>query len=143
MCLCACTCIHTYTHTLLTRASLVAQTVKNVPAMQETQSSIPGLGRSPGGGKGNPLQYSCLENSMYRGTWWAIVHWVAKSCATITFSFTNAHKYFYIHVLKKKKKTCGSASGFSSIPLIHLFILHCIVKWSRSVVSDSLRPHAL
>ena len=41
--------------------SLVAQSVKNLPAMWETWVSIPGLGRSPGGGQGNPLQYSCLE----------------------------------------------------------------------------------
>ena len=39
---------------------------------------IPGSGRSPGGGNGNPLQYSCLENAMDRGTRWAIVHRVAK-----------------------------------------------------------------
>ena len=41
--------------------------------------SIPGLGRSPGGGHGNPLQYSCLENPMDRGAWRAAVHGVAKS----------------------------------------------------------------
>ena len=41
--------------------------------------SIPGLGRSPGEGNGNPLQYSCLEDSMSRGAWWALVHGVAKS----------------------------------------------------------------
>ena len=40
---------------------------------------IPGLGRSFGEGNGNPLQYSCLENSMDRGVWWAAVHGVAKS----------------------------------------------------------------
>ena len=40
---------------------------------------IPGSGRSPGGGHGNPLQYSCLENPMDRGAWWATVHRVAKS----------------------------------------------------------------
>ena len=40
---------------------------------------ICGLGRSPVEGKGNPLQYSCLENSMDRGAWWATVHGVAKS----------------------------------------------------------------
>ena len=40
--------------------------------------SIPGLGRSPGEGNGNPLQYSCLENSMDGGAWWATVHGVAK-----------------------------------------------------------------
>ena len=41
--------------------------------------SIPGSGRSPGGGYGNPLQYSCLENFTDRGAWWATVHRVAKS----------------------------------------------------------------
>ena len=40
---------------------------------------IPGSGRSPGGGHGNPLQYSCLENLMDRGAWWATVHQVTKS----------------------------------------------------------------
>ena len=40
---------------------------------------IPGSGRPPGEGNGNPLQYSCLENSMDRGAWWATVHGVAKS----------------------------------------------------------------
>ena len=41
--------------------------------------SIPGLRRSPGEGNGNPFQYSCLENPMDRGAWWATVHGVAKS----------------------------------------------------------------
>ena len=41
--------------------------------------SIPGLGRYPEGGYGNPLQYSCLENPMERRTWWATVHRVTKS----------------------------------------------------------------
>ena len=61
------------------RASLVAQTVKNPPAMQETRGSIPGWGRTPGEGNDNPLQYSCLENPMDRGGWQATVHGVAKS----------------------------------------------------------------
>ena len=39
--------------------------------------SIPGLGRSPGGRSGNPLQYSCLKNPMDRGAWWATAHGVA------------------------------------------------------------------
>ena len=41
--------------------------------------SVPGFGRSPGGGHGNTLQYSCLENPMDRGAWWATVHGVTKS----------------------------------------------------------------
>ena len=43
------------------------------------EGSIPGLGKSPGGGKGYPLQYSGLENSMDRGVWWATVHGLTKS----------------------------------------------------------------
>ena len=59
--------------------------VKDLPAVQETAcntgdgSSIPGLGRSPGEENGNPLQSSCLENSMDRGTWRATVHSIAES----------------------------------------------------------------
>ena len=53
---------------------LVAQIVKNLPAMWETWCSVSGLGRFPGEGNGNPLQYSCLENPMDRGAWQATVH---------------------------------------------------------------------
>jgi len=60
-------------------ASLVAQMVKNLPAMQEDPGAIPGLERSPGEGNGNPLQYSCLENPMDRGAWRATVLGVSKS----------------------------------------------------------------
>ena len=55
--------------------------VKNLPASAgdtRDASSIPGSGRSPGEGNGNPFQYSYLENSMDRGAWWAAVHGVAK-----------------------------------------------------------------
>ena len=58
-------------------ASLLAL-VENLPANTGDAGLIPGLGRSPGEGNGNPLQYSCLENSMDRGTWQATVHEVAK-----------------------------------------------------------------
>ena len=67
-------------------ASQVALVVKNLPANAgdiRDMGSIPGLGRCPGGGNGNPLQYSCLENPMENpmdgGAWWATVHGVAKS----------------------------------------------------------------
>ena len=53
--------------------------VKDLPAMWEDLGSIPGPGRSPVEGYGNPRQYSCLENSMDRGAWRAIVHAVSMS----------------------------------------------------------------
>ena len=60
-------------------ASQVALVVKNPPANAGDLGSFLGLGRSPGEGHSNPLQYSCLENPMDRGTWRAIVCGVAKS----------------------------------------------------------------
>ena len=59
--------------------------VKNLPTNAggaRDSGSIPGSGRSPGGGYDNPLQYSCLENPMDRGTWWVRVHGVAESDMT-------------------------------------------------------------
>ena len=61
--------------------------VKNLPANAEDLGSIPGLGRSPGGGYGNPLQYSCLENSMDRGAWQATVHGGAKCQTQLTICY--------------------------------------------------------
>ena len=56
--------------------------VKDLPANAADVGLIPGLGRSPGEGNGNPPQYSCLENPMDRGAWWVIVHVVAKESDT-------------------------------------------------------------
>ena len=65
-----------------TWASQVTLVVKNLPNNAEDKrdsGSIPGVGRCPGGGHGNPLQYSCLENPLVRGAWWATSHMVLKS----------------------------------------------------------------
>ena len=65
--------------------------VKNLPTTAggaRDSGSVPGSGRSPGGGCDNPLQYSCLENPMDRGTWWARVQRVTESAMT---EYT--HKY--------------------------------------------------
>ena len=89
--------LHTYTHTQkcvwswqnLNKLNelcnfLVAQTAYSVRDLR----SILGLGRSPGKGNGNPLLYSCLENPMDRGAWWATVYWVTKRL----HNWTTKHK---------------------------------------------------
>ena len=63
-------------------ASQLVLVIKNLPACAEATGGrgfSPGSERSPGGGNGNTLQYSCLKNPMDRGDWWATVHWVAES----------------------------------------------------------------
>ena len=73
--------------------SQVVLVVKNPPTSRgdiREVGLIPGSGRSPGGGNGNPLQYSCLENPMDRGAWWAMVHGVEKEVDT-TEQLTHTH----------------------------------------------------
>ena len=77
---------------------MVAQSVKNPPAMQETRVQY--LGQEDG----NPLPYSCLENPMDGGAWWAVVHGVAKSQTRLSdFTFT-----FHFHALEKEMATHSS-----------------------------------
>ena len=93
--------------------------VKNPLAKAGDVGSTPGSGRSPGEGNGNPLPYSCLENPMDRGAWWAIVHEVSKSWTIAiltelpnTFTFTyNGLNIFSI---------CGN--------LIYVFLKDCLTK---------------
>ena len=58
--------------------------VKNPPANAGDAGSIPGSGRFPGEGNGNPIQCPCLENRMDRGAWWAAVHGVTKSWTRVS-----------------------------------------------------------
>ena len=76
-------------HSLYTGTSLVAQSLEASACNAGDLSSIPVLGRSPGEGNGNPLQYSCLENPMDGGAWCAIVLGVAKSRTQLS-DFTSA-----------------------------------------------------
>ena len=77
----------------------MALVVKNPPASAGDagdSGSVPGLGRSPGGGHSNLLQYSCLENPMNRGVWWATVHRVTKSCTRLEGLSVRAYKILFI-----------------------------------------------
>ena len=103
--------------------------VKNAPALQEREGdtdSIPGSGRSPGGGQGNPFQDSFLENPMDRGAWWAMVHGVTKSWTQLkrlsTHAWKDQVKQNVIHIqmrkdylveFKKPSREDKSANGFS------------------------------
>ena len=76
--------------------SFSKEVVKNPPANAGNAGdvgSIPGRGRSSGGGHGNPLQYSFLENPMDRGTWQSIVHRVAKSRTWLEWLSMHTHKW--------------------------------------------------
>ena len=84
-------------------ASQVALVVKNLPANAgdiRDAGSIPGLGSSPGEGNGNPLQYSCQENPMDRGAWWATVHGVAKSLTQLKRLSTHSYAicFFFLNL---------------------------------------------
>ena len=94
--------IHSHIRIHVHMASQVVLVVKNLPVTAEDVrrdvGSIPRSGRSPGGGHGNPLQYSCLENPMDRGAWWTIVSRVPKSCIPLKrWYLVCMHAYIYIY----------------------------------------------
>ena len=78
----------------------MALVLKNLPAnagdIRDT-GLIPGSGRSPGGRHGNPVQYSCLENPLDRGTCWATIHRVTKNQSRLKQFSTQAHTHTHTH----------------------------------------------
>ena len=72
-----------------------------------------GLGRSPGGGNGNPLQYSCLKNSMDRGAWWATVHGVSKMTEQ-----RSAHTHYILIERRKGMLASAGALDYSVDPTL-------------------------
>ena len=102
----------------------VALVVKNLPASagdaRDTGCSIPGSGRSPREGHSNPLQYSCLENPMNRGAWWASVHRDAKSQTQLSQTQFSTHVSIKLSqvvlVLKNLPANAGDIRDESVIP---------------------------
>ena len=118
--------------------------LKNLPAKAgdlRDVGSIPGLGRSPGVGNGNPLQYSCLENSMDRGTWWVTIHEVPKSQTWLSYwaplgTWTHIWPYMLIPH-KPGRKINPLLVEFSRLSTevkiitqtLGVIILHCTVRF--------------
>ena len=100
--------------------------VKNFPANvgdAGDAGSVPGLGRSSGGGNGNPLQYSCLENHMDRGAHQATVHSVAKSCTWLSnWAFRISLLHTNLQTVNFQRCDCAFACG---IILVHMSGKHC------------------
>ena len=76
--------------------------VKNQPANAGNVGLIPGSGRFPGRGNGNPLQYSCQDNPMDRGAWWATVHGVAKRQTCLS---DRTHTHTRTHITESRYST--------------------------------------
>ena len=103
----------------------VAQVVKNLPASRGDAGLIPGSGRSPGGGNDNLLQYSCLENPMDRGAWWAIVHGVAKNWTQLSY-WACMHARVSPGVLSSRQEKMTSIISFSG----------CLCRWAEDGCSS-------
>ena len=99
---------------------------------------IPGSGRSPGGGHSNPRQYSCLENPMDRGAWWATVHRVAKSQTWLKWPSTHAG----MHLCNKTPRKTPDTKVQCSLILVDLQCtrrLECPDSMGREHRSSVLR----
>ena len=101
-------------------ASLIGQYVRNLPAMQETQVQFLELGRSPGEGNGNQLQYSFLKNLMVRGAWQATVQRITKSQMFV------CAKSLQLYLTLCNPMDC-SRSGSSVCGILQARILECVV----------------
>ena len=126
--------------------------------------SSPGSGRSPGGGHGSPLQYSCLENPVVRGTWWATVHRVAKSWTQLRRLIMHSCMEINTKRMSKKSRTdlplgtslviqwlrlwAPSAGGLSFIPCqgtrYHMLQLRVLMLPKKRILHGAKKiPHAV
>ena len=123
--------------------------VKNPPASAGNTgdaSSIPGSGRSPGGGNGNPLQYSFLENPMDRGAWQATVHGITKSQTWLGDWTQSTHTHISKHTCNESQPDVMSEvtyGGYSTNVDSDLPISPCSPIWSPLKMFETLQtlPH--
>ena len=127
--------------------------VKSLPVSAGDASSIPGSGRSPGRGNGNPLEYSCLGNPMDRGAWWATVHGVTKGWTQLR-DWENEYLYLSLVPLSgtgvnlefgegnQKEWPSGWSNCVTNAHITNVYWVLDPVghRGSHSVVSDSATP---
>ena len=115
--------------------------VKNLPANagdtrdERDMRSIPGLGRSPGEGNGNLLQYSCLGNPVDRGAWWATVHGVSRRTEDAHVSFLEASFILILSTCSTVDPWASRAPSFTDFSSIYLYL----VNYKRARASTSAR----
>ena len=109
---------------------VIGSAIKNPPPNVGEAGSIPGWGRPPGEGNGNPPQYSCLDNPMDRGVWWAIVHAVIRESVTTEWLNNNWHIAGYLtniyHEMIAK----------SLLSIHHLIKIQTFLKREKNVFSS-------
>ena len=123
LCMCSWKCILNHNDNrsaLLGRGFPGCAVVNNLPANARDAGSDPVLGRSSGGGNGNPPQYSCPENSKDRGAWWATVHGFAKSGTELSnWACTHAHTQLRaldeVSICRKQCMACSASAGVFAV----------------------------
>ena len=105
--------------------------VMNLPANVGDASSIPGLGRSPRRGHGNPLQYFCLENPQKRGAWQATVHKVAKSWTLLKWLSTLYIIYIFIYIHTYIFKEPIMERNLKRMHIFNVFIFFSIIGYYK------------
>ena len=121
-------------------ASQVVLVVKNLPANagdKRDPGSIPGRGKSPGGGHGNPLQYACLEHPMDRGTWRATAHGVAKSRTWLKWLSTHARGLWAVWDHSYYGSSCSDLNLTTPNLMCGSVFLHTILLFHKGGVRES------
>ena len=129
-----------------------ASVVQNRPAKAGDEGLIPGLGRYPGEGNGNLLQYSCLENPVDRRAWWATVHGVVKSWTQLSKApayikqrankdllyTTGRYTQYFIVAYKGKESEKACFMYIYTYTYIYIHLNHCHVHWKLTHLVNQL-----
>ena len=108
----------------------------------EDQGLIPGSGRSPGGRHGNPLQYSCLENLMDRGAWWAIIHGVTKSQTRLKLLSMHSHAKWQEYFCDTLPFKCDNNSLHMGQRRSITKLLSLPILWVETIANTENQSHS-